>query len=323
MPKRKEVSRLNNELLKKALSGDELAISKVLTNIEYTTSDGLKYLQELTKLSGKAHTIGVTGIPGAGKSTLLSDLIETYVSKGFRVGVIMIDPSSPISMGSFMGNRIRMQDKTLLSNVFIRSTASRGHLGGFSSEALMLMEAMDGLGFDRILVETVGAGQTDTDVMSSVHSVVVLTIPGAGDEIQALKAGIMEIGDIYVVNKADRPEADMVYDAVRFAVESGEMSWRDGWKPLVLKVSALKKVGIGELVDALEIHSEFLKKKGLFETRVNSRRRKMIELILRRKVNEVVTRVLESNSAYISEMLVKGELATLIDSLYSSVKDEL
>lgn len=314
---------MKTELLKKAVSGDELAISKVLTNIEYATEEGLGYLQELSKLSGKAHTLGITGIPGAGKSTLISALIEAYAAKGFKVGVIMIDPSSPISMGSFMGNRIRMQDKTLLNNVFIRSTASRGHLGGFSSEALMLMEAMDGLGFERIIVETVGAGQTDTDVMSSVHSVVVLTIPGAGDEIQALKAGIMEIGDVYVVNKADRPEAEVIYDAVRFAVETDEMLWRDGWKPKVLKVSALKRTGIQELVDTLESHLEFLKKNNLFQLRVDSRRRKMIELMLRRRVNEVVSKVLESNSTKIQESLAKGEMKVLLDYLYKAVKENL
>ncbi|MEM4373027.1 MAG: GTP-binding protein, partial [Metallosphaera sp.] len=164
---------MKDDLLNRALNGDELAISKVLTNIEYATEKGLSYLGELAKLSGKAHTVGITGIPGAGKSTLISDLIESYTASGHRVGVIMIDPSSPISMGSFMGNRIRMQDKTLLKNVFIRSIASRGHLGGFSSEAIMLTEALDGLGYDRIIVETVGAGQTDTDVMSITHSVVV------------------------------------------------------------------------------------------------------------------------------------------------------
>ncbi|MEM4025259.1 MAG: GTP-binding protein, partial [Metallosphaera sp.] len=192
------------------MGGDEIAISKVLTNIEYDTKNGLEYLSVLSKFSGKAHTIGITGIPGAGKSTLISALIENYVKAGHKVGVIMIDPSSPISMGSFMGNRIRMQEKSLMNNVFIRSIASRGHLGGFTSEAIMLTEALDGLGYDRIILETVGAGQTDTDVMSASHTLAVLVIPGAGDEIQAFKAGIMEIGDVYVINKADKPEAEAV-----------------------------------------------------------------------------------------------------------------
>jgi len=132
---------LNHELLKKALEGDELSISKILTNIEYFTKDGMEYLKELSLRAGNAYTIGITGSPGAGKSTLISDLIEEYVKNDLKIGVIMIDPSSPFSKGSFMGNRIRMQDKTMLKNVFIRSIASRGFLGGVSAEAIMLMEA--------------------------------------------------------------------------------------------------------------------------------------------------------------------------------------
>ncbi|QKQ99602.1 methylmalonyl Co-A mutase-associated GTPase MeaB [Metallosphaera tengchongensis] len=314
---------MSSELLERALKGDEISISKVLTNIEYTTNEGMEYLGVLTQLSGKAHTIGITGIPGAGKSTLISALIESYASSGHRVGVIMIDPSSPISMGSFMGNRIRMQDKSLLSNVFIRSIASRGHLGGFSSEAVMLIEAMDGLGFDRIIVETVGAGQTDTDVMESTHTVAVLVIPGTGDEIQALKAGIMEIGDIYVINKADKPEADAVYDAVKFVIDSSEIMFRDSWRPQILKVSALKKTGIQELVSSFESHAEFLKENGLFMKRVERRRMKMVELLLRRKVNETISKVIEAESNNITQKLSEGKVKELIYQLSQSLKGKI
>ncbi|ARM75673.1 methylmalonyl Co-A mutase-associated GTPase MeaB [Acidianus manzaensis] len=305
-----------DNLLIKALNGDELSISRVLTKIEYMSEEGLKYLDELSKNSGKAYTIGITGIPGAGKSTLISSLIEEYTKSGNKVGVIMIDPSSPISMGSFMGNRIRMQDKTNLNNVFIRSLASRGHLGGFSSEAIMLIEAMDGLGFDPIIVETVGAGQTDTEVVSSVHSVIVVNVPGTGDEIQALKAGIMEIGDIYVINKADLPDAEVLYDAIKFAIDNGE--W-NGWKPSVIKVSALKKQGIEDLINELKMHKEYLIKSGKFEEITHKRRKEMIELILRRKINNVISIVVNENQNIFEE----NSIEKIINQLYDKIKQNL
>ncbi|MEM0374122.1 MAG: methylmalonyl Co-A mutase-associated GTPase MeaB, partial [Sulfolobales archaeon] len=194
-----------NELLSRALNGDIIAIGKILTHIENLTEYGVEFFKYLSKRAGNSHVIGITGLPGAGKSTLISRLIEEYVKEGYRVGVVLVEPSSPFSSGSFMGNRIRMQDKSILENVFIRSVASRGNLGGISAEALMLIEALDGLGYDKIIIETVGAGQTDTEVNDVTHTVIVVTVPGTGDEIQVMKAGIMEIGDIYVVNKADKP----------------------------------------------------------------------------------------------------------------------
>ncbi|BFH72495.1 methylmalonyl Co-A mutase-associated GTPase MeaB [Sulfurisphaera javensis] len=309
-------------LLEKALAGEELAISRLLTKIEYFTQEGLESLQELIKRSGKAHVIGITGSPGAGKSTLISELITEYIKRGHRVGVILIDPSSPFSMGSFMGNRIRMVGKDINGNVFIRSIASRGNLGGISSEALMLIEALDGLGFDRIIVETVGAGQTDTDVVSGVHTIAVVSVPGTGDEIQALKAGIMEIGDVYVVNKADKVEAEMLYDAIRFALDSSEINFRDGWTPKIVKTVAIKGIGIRELVDNFEEHLAFIKEKGLFEKRIKERRVKMIELMLRKKVNDVINNVIKANSDYISnEINEKHNLLNLINEMYSKVRE--
>ncbi|MBB5253415.1 methylmalonyl Co-A mutase-associated GTPase MeaB [Sulfurisphaera ohwakuensis] len=311
-------------LLEKALAGEELAISRLLTKIEYFTQEGLESLQELIKRSGKAHVIGITGSPGAGKSTLISELISEYVRRGHRVGVILIDPSSPFSMGSFMGNRIRMVGKEVSGNVFIRSIASRGNLGGISSEALMLIEALDGLGFDRIIVETVGAGQTDTDVVNGVHTIAVVSVPGTGDEIQALKAGIMEIGDVYIVNKADKVEAEMLYDAIRFALDTAEVNFRDGWTPKIIKTIAIKGVGIKELVDVFEEHLSFIKERGLFEKRIRERRMKMIELMLRRKVDEVITMIVKENSDYISEQInEKHNLLNLINEVYNKVKEKL
>ncbi|MDT7876537.1 MAG: methylmalonyl Co-A mutase-associated GTPase MeaB [Sulfolobus sp.] len=311
-------------LLEKALSGDELSIARLLTKIEYLSNEGLQSLEELMKRAGKAHVIGITGSPGAGKSSLIAELIEEYVRRGHRVGVVLIDPSSPFTMGSFMGNRIRMSNKNYNGNVFIRSIASRGHLGGISSEALMLIEALDGLGFDRILVETVGAGQTDTDVVSGVHTIAVVNVPGTGDEIQALKAGIMEIGDIYIVNKADKPEAEILYDTIRFAVESAEIDYRDGWKPRIVKTIAIKGVGIKDTVDLFEEHLTYVKEHGLFEKRIRERRIKMIELLLRRVLNNKIFEIVKENEELISKEINENyNLISTLQFLHDKIKESL
>jgi len=301
---------LDDNLLQRAMEGEELAISRLLTKIEYMTEEGISALDVLSKNSGKAHVIGVTGIPGAGKSTLINELIQEYVSRGSKVGVIVIDPSSPYSKGSFMGNRIRMQDKSLLRNVFIRSIASRGHLGGISAEALMLIEALDGLGFDVILVETVGAGQTDTEVSDVVHTLLVVTVPGTGDEIQALKAGIMEIGDIYVINKADKIDAELAYNAIKFAIDSVEINFRDNWRPLIVKTIAIKHEGISKLVDSIEEHKRFIIQNDVFNKRVKRRKAKIVELAVRKKLSELVDKIVSEN------------LDTILNqSIYKSIND--
>jgi LAO/AO transport system kinase len=308
-----------NELLDRAIKGDEIAIAKLLTKIEYMTEDGIHALDYLITKSGNSHVIGITGIPGAGKSTLIGGLIQEYVSRGHKVGVIVIDPSSPFTMGSFMGNRIRIQDKTLLKNVFIRSIASRGHLGGISAEALMLTEALDGLGYDRIIIETVGAGQTDTEISESVHTILVLTVPGTGDDIQALKAGIMEIGDIYIVNKADRPDADLTYNYIRFAIESSEMPFRDGWKPIVVKTIATRNEGIKELVDKIEEHREFLIRNELFKKKVLNRRMKILELMARKQLSEIVNKIIKEKD----NILLKEPISISLRQIILQVKELL
>ncbi|ACP34229.1 LAO/AO transport system ATPase [Sulfolobus islandicus Y.G.57.14] len=313
---------LNNnlpKLIEEALNGNELAIARLLTKIEYMTDEGISALGALSKRSGNAHVIGITGIPGAGKSTLIGGLIQEYVSRGHRVGVIVIDPSSPYTMGSFMGNRLRFQDKTMLKNVFVRSIGSRGYLGGISAEALMLTEALDGLGYDKIIIETVGAGQTDTEVEQSVHTILVVTIPGAGDDIQALKAGIMEIGDIYVLNKTDRPDAELTFNTLKFAIDSSEISYRDGWKPLIVKAVAIKNEGISEIVNKIEDHLNYLKQKELFKKRIIDRRAKIVELIARRKIDEIISEIVKKNY----NTIINEDITEAVPKVIHNVKELL
>ncbi len=278
-------------LIERALDGDKLAIGKLLTVIEQPGPDAGYVLSKLAPRAGKAHVIGVTGIPGAGKSTLISKLIAEFRSRGYRVAVTAIDPSSPLTSGALLGDRLRMQLHTTDPGVFIRSVPTRGLKGGLALASLAMIEVFDALGYDKILVETVGVGQAETDIMHVAHTIIVVTMPGAGDDVQALKAGVMEIGDIYVVNKADKPEAKKTYEYVKFALETGEVGARRyGWNPPVVLVSAALGQGIDKLVDELDRHYSFLKERGLLEEKLRSRRKLMIKLMAER----IIASTLES-----------------------------
>lgn len=261
-----------HDLITSALRGDQRSIARIASEVEYFNPSSSELLLKLMKMGGHSHVIGITGAPGSGKSTLISRLIEEFRSKDLKVAVIAVDPSSPFSQGALMGNRIRMQKHATDPNVFIRSLATRGYRGGISAAALALVEVFDGLGYDKVLIETVGVGQTDIDIMYAAHTIVVLVNPGTGDEIQALKAGIMEIGDIYVISKADKAEAEDAFKQVSFGVEGGILGRGLDWKPVVLKVSAMTGQGVKELADKIEEHLEWVKKSNRFYDQIKNRR---------------------------------------------------
>ncbi len=208
------------------LAGDRRAVARAITLVENGTPEGLALLRAIYARTGRAHVIGVTGPPGVGKSTLV-DAVATAVRRdGQTVGVIAVDPTSPFSGGAFLGDRVRMQRGVVDPGVFIRSLATRGRLGGLSAAARDVIHVLDASGRDVILVETVGAGQAEVEVMELAHTTVVVLAPGLGDEIQAIKAGILEIGDVFVVNKADREGADRAVAELRFMIDMGR--WREG-----------------------------------------------------------------------------------------------
>jgi LAO/AO transport system kinase len=212
-------------------------------------------LKKLYPHTGGAYIIGITGPPGAGKSTLTDKLIEAWRQKGKSVAVVAIDPTSPFTGGAILGDRIRMNRHATDPGVFIRSLGTRGHLGGLSRSTNDIVAVFDAMGWEVILVETVGVGQDEVEIVRTAHTSVVVTVPGLGDDIQAIKAGILEIGDVFVVNKADRPDADR---AARDLETMIGMNHRDDWSPPVVKTVAQKQEGIADLVARIEEHRHYL-----------------------------------------------------------------
>jgi len=242
------------ELAALLVKGDRRAVAKAITLVENDGAGAAGLLKAIGPNLGNAFVLGVTGPPGTGKSSLVDRLTESYRKRGLKVGIVAIDPTSPMTGGALLGDRIRMVEHTLDQGVFIRSMASRGWAGGLSGAVADVIQLLDAARTDLIMVETVGIGQSDTDVVRVAHAVMVVLMPGLGDDVQASKAGLMEIGDVYVVNKADMPGADdMVVDLLAMA---RDFKGRD---PAVLKVSAAKKEGIEALVGVLErIRSKFM-----------------------------------------------------------------
>ena len=255
-------------LAARVLRGDHQALAKAISVVEEGGEPCRKLVRELYPRTGKAFTVGFTGPTGTGKSTLVDKSIEEYRRRGLSVGVLAIDPSSAFTGGALLGDRLRMMDHSLEKDVYIRSMASRGDLGGLARAARNSIRVLDAAGMNIVIVETVGAGQTEVEVASAVDATVVVLMPQLGDEVQAFKAGFAEIGDIFVVNKADLVNpAKTVYN-----VASG-LQEKDGWRPPVLKTVAVKRTGVPALIDALEKFRKYLENHGLREKRA----RKQIE----------------------------------------------
>ncbi|MCC6704917.1 MAG: methylmalonyl Co-A mutase-associated GTPase MeaB [Thermomicrobiales bacterium] len=240
-------------LLARVGAGDLAALARLATYVENQEPLGLEAIERLYASTGRALTIGLTGPPGAGKSTLIDGLISTWRERGLRVGVIAIDPTSPLSGGATLGDRIRMRERPDDAGVFVRSMASRGRRGGLAPATAAMIHLLDAAGFDRVLVETVGVGQEEVEITRFVHLTVLLQIPGSGDGIQALKAGLLELADIYVVNKSDLPGADLLARELSgIAALSSSLDPKGEDAVPVVRVSAVNGDGIVNLVDAIE-----------------------------------------------------------------------
>ena len=249
----------SRDLLPRVLKGEIAAIARLLSRAEAADPECRDTLGEVYSRAGKAHVIGITGVPGSGKSTMVSVLAAHLRKAGHKIGIIAIDPSSPYSGGSIMGDRIRMSDLAGDEGVFIRSMATRGALGGMARATLDAVDILDVAGFDYILIETVGVGQDEVEIASASHTTLVVSAPGLGDEIQAIKAGILEIADIHVVSKSDRPDARSTISDLKQMLALGvSLESNTTWRPPVIATSSLKREGFDELVSALEKHKTFL-----------------------------------------------------------------
>lgn len=257
------------ELTRKILEGDIRAAARLMTMIEDGASDARAALKSLHAHTGSAYIIGVTGPPGSGKSTLTDRLIEELRKRGKTVGIVTVDPTSPFTGGAILGDRIRMQRHSLDADVFIRSMATRGHLGGLARATNDVVDVMDAAGKEVILIETVGVGQDEVEVVGTAHTCVVVSVPGLGDEVQVIKAGVLEIGDVFVVNKADREGANRTATELEMMLHMAPDT--GGWLPKVYKTVATKGEGVPELLDAISRHKLFLDERGLRKKKARER----------------------------------------------------
>jgi LAO/AO transport system kinase len=297
-------------LAQDVLRGNRLALARLLTQIENNTEEGKAGLKALFPHTGKAHIIGITGAPGTGKSSLVNQLALHFrrsdVDQAHRVGIVAVDPSSPFTGGAILGDRVRMRDLAGDAGVFIRSMASRGSLGGLAAATSGVVQALDAAGFGIILIETVGAGQAEVDIARLAHTTLVIEAPGLGDDIQAIKAGILEIADILVINKADQPGVDAAERALRSMLQLGHPTGHvfenhqpkpghelpvmststpdvsgNHWIPPIIRTVATEGAGLPELVEQIRLHYQYLRESGNLLIRERSRLRSELDLLLR------------------------------------------
>jgi LAO/AO transport system kinase len=295
-------------LAERIFKGDIRAASRLIRDIDDEMESAIDELKALYAKTGRAHIVGITGPPGVGKSTLMDKIIEALRAEKKTVGVIVVDPTSPFSGGAILGDRIRMQRHSTDEGVFIHSLATRGHLGGISRSTHDIIKVMDAMGKEVILVETVGVGQDEVDIVNAVDTSIVVLVPGLGDDIQAIKAGILEIGDIFVINKCDYEGADRLEQELMIMLEMGGKR-TDNWKPPIYRTEAISGKGIGKLVAGIQCHHEILHQKGLHQQRKKERARFEFLEILKSSLLKKLQQQLSQNGELdrIEEALVKRE----------------
>lgn len=291
----------SHELVTEVVAGSSQAAARLISVLENDGDEAPGALRALFPHTGRAHIVGVTGPPGSGKSTLVDAAVRGLRARGSRVGVVAVDPTSPFSGGALLGDRIRMQDHSTDPDVFVRSMATRGSLGGLSPTASHAVSVLDAWGASIVFIETVGTGQAEVDVVGAADTIVVVTVPGLGDGVQTLKAGIMEIGDVFVVNKADRPDAERAVVELKMVLGLAAAS---GWHSPVLTTIATSGKGVGELLTAIGDHRRHLEATGGLDGRRRTRWRREIVRIAERRLRA---------------LYLDGALATQLDGLVQRV----
>ena len=299
----------SDTLLQDFFNGDTRALARIITRVENRSADAVALLQRLFAHSGRSQVIGVTGSPGSGKSTLVDQLATAYRRQGKTLAIVAVDPTSPFTGGAILGDRIRMQTPGTDPGVFIRSMATRGRLGGLATATADVVTVLDAAGKDPIIVETVGVGQDEIDIVKLADVSLVVLVPGMGDDIQALKAGIMEIGDVFVINKCDRPGVDKMEHAVLAMLSLAHRA--DGWQPPVLKTIATGRKGIDELVETVErCYLFFRNSAARAQKKREAARERLITLLEERLV-----------STAIQQVFPDGELAKLVEQIVDRRQD--
>ena len=282
---------------KKILQGDQLAGGRLIRLLEEGAPEGIAGFKAIFSHTGNAFILGITGPPGSGKSTLVAHIIAEFRRRDLKVGVVAVDPSSPLSGGAFLGDRLRMRQHTEDEGVFIRSMATRGHLGGLSRTTWETVMVLDAMGYDVVIIETVGVGQDEVEIADFAHTTAIVSIPGLGDEIQTMKAGLLEVGDVFIVNKADRPGADDEVTRLESMLEMGTVP-EDGWKPPVLKTVAVKGEGITLLVDAFWRHREFQMDSGQFKAHNSEQTFRFVRSLVMEMAADKIFKDAENSGAY-------------------------
>jgi LAO/AO transport system kinase len=291
-------------LANRILEGDIRAASRLMRDIDDRIPTVLEALKELYPKTGRAYIVGITGPPGSGKSTIVDKIVDLFRKEGKTVGIVAVDPTSPFTGGAILGDRIRMQRHATDEGVFIRSLATRGCLGGLSRSTQDIVNVMDAMGKDIILVETVGVGQDEVEIVNTAHTSIVVLVPGMGDDIQAIKAGIIEIGDLFVINKCDREGSDKTERDLRMVLEMGRKR-EDGWEPPIFKTEAILGKGIFELVYGIYRHKQVLEQNNVLEKK------------LRERTKTTFLEILESEvmAHFIEKMEKEGQWDKIIDDL--------
>lgn len=308
---------IQTDLLEKLFAGETRTVARAISMVENGADDAAELMKSIFPKTGNALIIGITGSPGAGKSSLVDKLALVYREKGERIGIVCVDPSSPFSGGAILGDRIRMQTLGLDKNVFIRSMATRGNLGGLSRATVDAVAILDAAGFDKIIVETVGVGQDEVEIVKAADVSVVVLVPGMGDDIQAIKAGIMEIGDVFVINKADREGVLRTEKELEALLSLAHRP--DFWNPPIVKTIAPESKGIEDLARAIESYYEFQKSGENLERRIAIARWRLLELLQEKLLSDVLNR---NGSVEKLDRLAR-EIAEKRNDPYSAVEEIL